>query len=384
MRKTLGILAVLAAAVLMMTGCGNSTASNEYIEIKQLKGLEIEKVDGSEVTDDAVEDYIENKLATLSQKEVKTEVPDRTIKKGDTILLDCSATGEDGKVIEGTELEDYQLEIGSGAFFEGWEDSCIGKPFGKKFTFDLKFPDDYGSDDIKGKMATWTVTAELVTDTGKAKLTDENVKKLSEKSKTVDEYRKEIKEMLTKQAEQSSQMTLQQEVWDAVMEQTEVKKYPDGEVDAKVKEYKKSYEDMASQYGMTYEEFLKQAQTTDEEVTKTIKEEAEKTIKRQLITDLLLDKLNIKISDDDYKDKYAEYAEMYGLGSGDDFVEAAGKDNAKRMVDESYVADWLVEHAKQVEPKKDENTSESSTGAAAGSSDEAADPDDKAAGDSQK
>ena len=97
MRKTLGILAVLAAAVLMMTGCGNSTASNEYIEIKQLKGLEIEKVDGSEVTDDAVEDYIENKLATLSQQEVKTEVPDRTIKKGDTILLDCSATGEDGK-----------------------------------------------------------------------------------------------------------------------------------------------------------------------------------------------------------------------------------------------------------------------------------------------
>ena len=224
MRKITIITAVVLAAVLMMTGCGSSTASNDYIEIKQYKGLEIEKVDDAAVTDDEVDQYIESKLETFSQENVKTSVPKRKIKKGDTIMLNCKATGEDGKVIEGTELKDYQLTIGSGAFFEGWEDSCIGKPFGKEFKFDLKFPDDYGTEEIMGKNATWTVTAELVEKSDAAKLTDKTVGKLSEKSKTVEEYRKEVKDLLTEQKEKTNQNTLQTEIWEAVMDQTEVKK----------------------------------------------------------------------------------------------------------------------------------------------------------------
>lgn len=378
MRKITIITAVVLAAVLMMTGCGSSTASNDYIEIKQYKGLEIEKVDDAAVTDDEVDQYIESKLETFSQENVKTSVPKRKIKKGDTIMLNCKATGEDGKVIEGTELKDYQLTIGSGAFFEGWEDSCIGKPFGKEFKFDLKFPDDYGTEEIMGKNATWTVTAELVEKSDAAKLTDKTVGKLSEKSKTVEEYRKEVKDLLTEQKEKTNQNTLQTEIWEAVIDQTEVKKYPDGEVEKKVKEYKASYEQMAQQYGMSYEDFLKQAQTTDEEVTKQIEEEAKKTLKRDMITELLLEKLKIKISDDDYKAKYDEFAKLYSMENGDAFLEAAGKDTAEKMVQEAYVADWLIDNAKMVEPKKEETDA----GAAAG--EESSNPDDKAAGDSQK
>ncbi len=378
MRKITIVTAALLAAVLTMTGCGSTTASNEYIEIKQYKGLEIEKVDDAAVTDKDVDQYIESKLETLTSENVKTTIPDRAIKEGDTIMLTCKATGTDGKVIEGTELTDYQLTIGSGAFFKGWESSCIGKPFGKEFTFDLKFPDDYGSDDIAGKKATWTVTAELVEKTEAGKLTDKTVKKLSEKSKTVEEYRKEVKDLLTEQKEQSNKTALQQEIWEAVMDQTEVKKYPDGEVDKKVKDYKASYEQMAKQYGMTYEQFLEQANTTDEEVTKMVKEEAQKTIKQDLITELLLEKLKIKISDDDYKKKYDEFAKTYGMEDGDAFLSAAGEETAKKMVEQAYVSDWLIDNAKMVEPKKEETDA----GAAAG--EESSNPDDKAAGDSQK
>ena len=379
MKKLAAALVLVLTAAMALTGCAGGSASNEYIEIKQYKGLEIDKVDTSAVTDKDVDKYIESQLAGQSSQKPETTVPKRKIKKGDLILLDCSAKDSKGKVVEGTELNDYQLEIGSGAFIPGWEDACIGKPFGKNFTFKLKFPDDYGTEKIAGKTVTWTVKAKgLVKQQKAAKLTDKMVKTLSEKSKTVEEYKKEVKDLLTEQKEKAAQDTLQTEIWDAVMEQTEVKKYPEDELNDIIGQYKESYENMAAQYNMTYEQLLQQMGTDDETITQQIKEQAQEQLKRQMITELLMDELKIKISDKDYEAKYAEFGELYGLGDADAFLNAAGEDRAKEMVQESYVADWMIEHAKQVEPKEDEDADSGDSGS------EAADPKDKAAGDSQK
>ena len=379
MKKLAAALVLVLTAAMALTGCAGGSASNEYIKIKQYKGLEIDKVDTSVVTDQDVDKYIESQLAGQSSEKTETTVPKRKIKKGDLILLDCSAKDSKGKVVEGTELNDYQLEIGSGAFIPGWEDACIGKPFGKNFTFKLKFPDDYGTEKIAGKTVTWTVKAKgLVKQQKAAKLTDKMVKTLSEKSKTVEEYKKEVKDLLTDQKEKAAQDTLQTEIWDAVMEQTEVKKYPEDELNDIIGQYKESYENMAAQYNMTYEQLLQQMGTDDETITQQIKEQAQEQLKRQMITELLMDELKIKISDKDYEAKYAEFGELYGLGDADAFLNAAGEDRAKEMVQESYVADWMIEHAKQVEPKEDEDADSGDSGS------EAADPKDKAAGDSQK
>ncbi len=358
MRKVLSLLALCLTAVMALSGCGSASgsASNKYIKINKYDGLEVDAVTEDEVTDDDVQSYIDMQLATLTTS--KTEVPDRPIQAGDTILLDCSAADAEGNVYNGTVLTDYELEIGSGSFIEGWEDACIGQPFGQEFTFNLKFPEGYGSEEISGKDAVWTVTAKgLVTGEEKAELNDDNAKTLAEYDnldvKDVDSYKKAVKKMLKEQSEQSNHDILYSEVWEAVMNETEVVKYPDGAVDEKVEKYFKTYQDMAESYGMTYEEFLKQNGMDEKSVKKELKSSAEDVVKRELITELLLDELNIKISKDDYTKEYEKLATQYGFSDADSFLKEAGEEEAKELVEEQYVGDWLIEHCKQVEPKDD-------------------------------
>ena len=359
--KRFGVWAVILALLAgVLTGCGSDgTASNKYIEISQYDGLKIDKVDDAEVTDEMVDEEIESTLDALGEN--KTEVPDRPIKKGDKIVLDCSAKDKDGKVISGTELKDYELEIGSNAFIPGWEDACIGQPYGKEFTFDLKFPEGYGSEEISGKNATWTVTAKgRITGRKKAKLTDKTVQKISETSTTVKEYREEVKKNLTEEREHSNRSILEQEVWDALLKKTKVKEYPKDRLEEVRDEYTDRYKEMAKQYNMSYEEFLAQGGMTEKTLKEEIDKQVKEDLKREVATELLLKELDLELSGDDYTEKYKELSKLYGYGGDDDlFVQAIGEDKAKEIAEQATISDWLIDHAKQVESKKDKAAGDS-------------------------
>ena len=218
------------------------------------------------------------------------EVPDRAVKEGDTVVLDAKATDADGNTPQGTVLTDRELTIGSGAFIPGWEDACIGKTFGKEFTFDLKFPDDYSSEDLAGKTVTWTVTVKgLAKQTDASALTDDMVKQLSTTSSTVKEYRAEVKKRLKDNLESSNRQILETEVWEALMDQVEVKEYPKDRLEKKINEGITSYRDLAEQYGMSYEDFLSESGMTEQDLRKEIKKSAKEELKKDLATELLLD-----------------------------------------------------------------------------------------------
>ena len=57
-------------------------------------------------------------------------------------------------------------------------------------------------------------------------LTDELVAELSESAKTIEDYKKEVKEDLETSNKQAAESEQQQNVWDALMEQCTVEKYP--------------------------------------------------------------------------------------------------------------------------------------------------------------
>ena len=67
------ILSVCVAA--SMTGC-STELSNEYITIKQYKGLEVAQVEKTEVTDEMVESEISSRL---EQASVTEDITDRAV-----------------------------------------------------------------------------------------------------------------------------------------------------------------------------------------------------------------------------------------------------------------------------------------------------------------
>ena len=193
MKKKLTVLAAgICALSLLLTGC-SSEISNDYVTITKYKGVEIDKVDADAISDNDVETQINS---VLQSKSTTTEVTDRAAQTGDTVTIDYEGK-KDGEAFKGGTATDAQLTLGSGQFIDGFEDGVVGHNIGDTFDLDLTFPENYGNEDLAGQAVVFTVTLKGISQTDVPELTDEFVQSVSDTSKTVEEYKKEIKKSLT-------------------------------------------------------------------------------------------------------------------------------------------------------------------------------------------
>jgi trigger factor len=101
----------------------------------------------------------------------------RAAKKGDIVLIDFKCL-VDGKEIESGTASDYELELGSGAFIEGFEDQLIGVQPNEHKTLNLKFPQEYSAEFLAGKDAVFEVFLKEIHKAVPAKLDDSLAKKV--------------------------------------------------------------------------------------------------------------------------------------------------------------------------------------------------------------
>ena len=224
-KKVAMLLTGVMAVSLMMTGCQSAKGlETENVKISVYKGVEVDKVDKpSEVTDDDVNTQIQS---VLDENSTTEEVTGRAVKKGDTATIDFVGK-MNGEAFDGGSSTDYPLEIGSNSFIDGFEDSIIGHNAGDTFDWNGKFPENYGSSDLAGKDVTFTITVKSISKKKTPKLTDKFVKKVSKESKTVKEYKEEVKKSLEEDNEKTYNDSLQQAAWQKVLDNTKVKKYPE-------------------------------------------------------------------------------------------------------------------------------------------------------------
>lgn len=358
MKKKLVAVAVSLMAVVSMAGC-SSKLSNEYITINQYKGLEVAEVAKTEVTDEDVDAQVESNLAATATTE---EVTDRAVEDGDTANINFSSD------FENSSGENYDLTIGSNSFiaangdYKGFEEQIIGHNIGETFDIEVKFPDDYSSADVAGQVKTFSVTVNGISNTKTPELTDEWVAANSEESKTVDEYKKEVKKSLEEDNESVTTSTLRSEVISALLEQVEVTKYPEGEVEEQVADMTDYYKSYAEQYSMEFADFLEQQLgMTEEDFTKEVQTASEQTIKQRLAIQLLADKKHLTPSDKEYEEEFQKMAEDYGYADVDSLKEAATEDTLKDMVLQQKVADYLIESCVQVEETDTTDTTDTTT-----------------------
>lgn len=349
-KKTAVLLTGILAASMLLSGCEASKGlETDDIKITQYKGVEVDEVEKpDEVTDEDVENSIQT---TLESKAESKEIKDRAVKDGDIVNIDF--VGKiDGKKFDGGSSEGYDLTIGSDTFIDGFEDSIIGHKKGDKFDWDGAFPENYGNADYAGKDVTFTITVNKITEQVVPELTDDVVAEVSEKSKTVKEYKEEVKKLLEEDNETSYQDSLESEVWDKVLENTEVKKYPDGEKEKVEKQLREQYEQMAEAYGMEFEDMLSQMGMDEDTFNEQAAQAAESSVKSQMAVEAIADKEKIKVDDDTYKEEVKKLVETYGYESVDDLEEAAGEEDLKEIILTNMVKEWLADKCIQVASSK--------------------------------
>lgn len=348
-KKVAGLLTGALVTAMFLTGCSSNSASSDYVTVNGYKEVEVDDIEEpDEVTDEDVDQYIE---AVLTQYGMTEQITDRAVESGDTVNIDFVGK-MDGEAFDGGSSEAYNLEIGSGSFIEGFEDSIIGHMPGETFDWNGKFPDEYDNNpDLAGKDVTFTITVNYICgETTYPELTDELVQTLSEESKTVEEYREEIKKMLSENGNTDYDTQLQESAWDAVLEKTEIKEYPEGEVEKYTQELLDQYKQLAEEYGMEYGDFLQQYYgVSEEDFEEQAKSAAEENIKQRIVAEAIADKEKLTPkNDEEWQEEYEKLAEEYGYEDVDALKEAADEDTLKSIITINKVKEFLAENAIQV------------------------------------
>mgnify|MGYP004717478147 CR=1 FL=1 len=118
----------------------NVTAS-KYIKMpKNYEKYTVSK-DVYTVTDDAIRKELD---AFQNNYNLTKEVTGRAAQSGDVVNIAYEGT-VDGVAFTGGTSEDYNLQLGSGTFIEGFEDQIVGHNAGDSFDVTVTFPDGYGS-----------------------------------------------------------------------------------------------------------------------------------------------------------------------------------------------------------------------------------------------
>ncbi len=349
--KTAGLMAVLLTGVLMIGGCQSDGAEldTDDITISKYKDVEIEAVDEyEEITDDDVDAYIEEQL--YAETEYKDIEEDRAAEEGDTVNIDYKGY-IDGEELENGAEEGAQLTIGEGAYIDGFEESIIGHKKGDTYDWNGKFPDDYAAEDVAGKDVTFTMTLNGIVEEVTPELDDAYVQSVSDTATTVEEYKDEIREYLINRDQIYYKLEVADEAWSVVLNNSEVKKYPEGSVQEMLDLIDEEYSTMAQLYGTDLDDFVVTYMGYDsvDAYNAAAEEAAEESVKQELAVDAIAEKEDLTVTDDNYDELMEEIILYYGYPDVETLEEDADEETLDQTAKQFLVKDWVGDHCIQVE-----------------------------------
>lgn len=276
------------------------------VKVGDYKALEVKKVE-SEVTDEDINHEIGHMLDNNARLIV---VNDRPVKDGDMVLLDFEGK-LDGTPFEGGTAENFELTIGSGAFIPGFEDQLIGTEIGVEKDIQVTFPEDYQSDDLKGKEAVFTVKINEIKEKQLPELDDEFVTEATE-FETVDELKKSISEKMKSEKEDYAKNTMKNEVVAKLAEITEVE-IPEVMIKNEIESMIRDFEQSLSYQGLDLESYYKYSGTNKDLLSDQMKGDAETRVKMSLALDEVAKLENIVATEADLDEEYQKMADMYKM-----------------------------------------------------------------------
>ncbi|MDE2148891.1 MAG: trigger factor [Gammaproteobacteria bacterium] len=85
----------------------------------------------------------------------------RPAQQGDRVRIDFESR-IDGHSVDGGQGQGVEVELGGGQFLPDLEQSLLGRAAGEQFEVDVRFPDDYRRQDMRGKRARFAVKVHAV------------------------------------------------------------------------------------------------------------------------------------------------------------------------------------------------------------------------------
>ncbi len=276
------------------------------IEIKDYDGIKVEKL-STEVTDEMIDEEIDRVRERNSRM---ITVEDRAAENGDTVVIDFEGFC-DGEAFEGGKAEEYNLELGSGNFIPGFEEQIVGHNTGDEFDIDVKFPEEYQAENLKGKDAVFKIKLHEIKTKELPEVDDDFVKDVSEKD-TVAEYRDELKEQIAKRLESESERDLDDKLTNAIIEKVEGE-IPEQMYDREAQNMVREMDMRLRQQGMDFDTYMKYTGMDANAVLEMYKPEAQRRVKMRLALEKIAELEKIEPTEEEINAEYDKMAEAYNM-----------------------------------------------------------------------
>ena len=276
------------------------------MEIDGYKGIEVEKK-STEVTDELIDKEIEQVRERNSRL---VTVEDRAAENGDTAVIDFEGF-VDGVAFEGGKAEGYNLSLGSGNFIPGFEEQIVGHKTGEEFSINVKFPDEYQAEELKGKDAEFKITLHEIKTKELPEVDDEFVQDVSDKE-TLEEYKEELKETVAKRLKDEAEKDVDDKISEKLMELLEGE-IPEAMYENQTNDMVRDFEMRLRSQGMDMQTYMQYMGMDVNALKGMYRDEAEKRVKLRLALETIAKKENIEVTEADLDEEYSKMAEAYKM-----------------------------------------------------------------------
>ena len=308
------------------------------VKLGKYEGIEIEKIDYT-VTDEDVKKEIE-KVAEKNARLVTVE--DRPVKEGDITVIDFKGM-VDGVAFDGGTAEDYELEIGSHSFIEGFEDQMVGMKIDEEKDINVTFPEDYFSKELAGKPAVFKVLVHEIKEKQVPAIDDELAKDASEFD-TLKEWEDSIKKDMQEKNDHKAKHEMEAAVIKKIVENAEFE-VPSGMIETEIDMRIRSFENNLYYQGLNIEKYLELVHQSMDELRNSLRENAEETVRTQLVLEAVSKDLGdkIKLDEEKMKANIKEMAEKYNkteeeLNNNEEYMDYLKKNHTMEKTVE-YIMD---------------------------------------------
>ena len=270
------------------------------VTLGEYKGVEVEKT-VVEVTDEEVDADIN----AMREQNARIEVKEGEIVDGDIAVIDFEGF-VDGVAFEGGKGENYSLTIGSHTFIDTFEEQLVGLKAGDSKDVVVTFPEQYG------KEATFKVVVKEVKVKELPEIDDEFVKEVSEFN-TVAELKEDTKKKMLEYKEHTAKHEFEEKVLSAVTENATID-IPEVMINKEIDAMIRDLEQRLKYQGLDMEGYLKYTNSTIDKVRDYMKESAEKRVRTDLVIGEIAKVEDIKVTDEEIKEKATELAKQWGAG----------------------------------------------------------------------
>jgi trigger factor len=311
------------------------------VELGDYKGLSVEK-DEVVVNDEDVDKDLQREVEKRARL---VAVEDRPVENGDTLNIDFLGSIDDVP-FAGGEGKDYSLVIGSGTFIPGFEEQLIGAKIDDEVEVNVTFPENYHSEELKGKEAVFKVKINEIKVKELPEVNDEFASEVSE-FETLDEYKASIKEKLTEQAKDAVERKYKDDLIKKAVDNASCD-IPEVMVENRLEEMLRQFDMQLRYQGMDLQQYLQMMGMEISKFKDDYRDNALEDVKTQLVLEKISEVENIIASPEEYEAEVEEMAKRYNQ-TADELKKHLREDDIeyiKNSIERRKTVDLLVENAK--------------------------------------